>query len=143
MRRGGVHTFPKGISPKVNVIAHLEFEHIMLQSSTLTTKPSKLPTSKLEIQKKNAIISVNDHQVVHKPYYMYYWKIGVFIRWTKLLLPVLVLKAADLFLYHCYNNNNKISCQIKLFAVRQYQWLLLSSWYLVMKGVYVCVCGGG
>ena len=39
-----VHTFPKGISPKVNVIARLEFEliYFKMQSSTLVITPQEL-----------------------------------------------------------------------------------------------------
>ena len=42
----GVHTSPKGIRPKVNVIARLEFKlTYWLQSSTLATTPRELHVS--------------------------------------------------------------------------------------------------
>ena len=34
-----IHAFPKGIHPKVNIIAQLGFELPMLQSNTLATAP--------------------------------------------------------------------------------------------------------
>ena len=48
-RNKGVHTFSKGICPKVNIIARLQFDWIpkvltsMSQSKTLATTPQKLP----------------------------------------------------------------------------------------------------
>ena len=41
----GIHIVPKGISLKVNVIAQLEFELIiMLQSNTLASMPWRFPS---------------------------------------------------------------------------------------------------
>ena len=43
----GVHTFPKGICPKVNVIPQLEFKLTTIQqSSALTITPRGYPLTK-------------------------------------------------------------------------------------------------
>ena len=57
-----VHTFPKGISPKVNVIVQLEFELTMMsQSNTLAIMPWELILLVLNIIFNYPNFSYNKH----------------------------------------------------------------------------------